>query len=186
MDLEFGIMTTADLTRACERQERGRQSLSFPFFSLPLPASSLSLCFVWWSSPGSTHRVCSRRVDGILGRHLFKSLSLVGNKWTSFHINSLLCIFKYLDSFLRFYLFTFRERGREGEREGEKNRCVRDTSIGCLPYAPDWGSAPTSPCMCPDWELNGWPFGSQAGAQCTEPHQPGLHSLLECWVLWFI
>ena len=27
--------------------------------------------------------------------------------------------------------------------------------------------------MCPDWELDQPPFGSQAGAQSTEPHQPG-------------
>ena len=26
--------------------------------------------------------------------------------------------------FLRFYLFIFREKGREGEREGEKHQCV--------------------------------------------------------------
>ena len=26
--------------------------------------------------------------------------------------------------FLRFYFFTFRERGWEGEREGEKHQCV--------------------------------------------------------------
>ena len=46
--------------------------------------------------------------------------------------------------------------------------------------------------MCPDWELNWQPFGSQAGTQFTEPHQPGLvlqtlmridyavHALLGC------
>ena len=28
--------------------------------------------------------------------------------------------------------------------------------------------------MCPDWESKQQPFGSQAGAQSTEPHQPGL------------
>ena len=26
--------------------------------------------------------------------------------------------------------------------------------------------------MCPDWESNPWAFGSQAGIQSTEPHQP--------------
>ena len=31
-----------------------------------------------------------------------------------------------------------------------------------------------SPGMCPDWESNQRPFGSQASAQSTEPHQPGL------------
>ena len=30
-----------------------------------------------------------------------------------------------------------------------------------------------NPGMCSDWELNWQPFGSQAGAQFTEPHQPG-------------
>ena len=34
-----------------------------------------------------------------------------------------------------FYLLIFRERGREGEREGEKHECERETSIGCLSYA---------------------------------------------------
>ena len=29
--------------------------------------------------------------------------------------------------------------------------------------------------MYPDWELNRWPFGLQAGAQSTEPHRPGLY-----------
>ena len=27
--------------------------------------------------------------------------------------------------------------------------------------------------MCPDWESNHRPFGSQSSAQPTEPHQPG-------------
>ena len=31
-----------------------------------------------------------------------------------------------------------------------------------------------NPGMCPDWESNQQPFGSQAGTQSTEPHQPGL------------
>ena len=32
----------------------------------------------------------------------------------------------------------FRERGREGEREGEKHRCERDTLIGSCTHS-DWG-----------------------------------------------
>ena len=28
--------------------------------------------------------------------------------------------------------------------------------------------------MCPDWEPNRRPIGSQAGTPSTEPHQPGL------------
>ena len=30
-----------------------------------------------------------------------------------------------------------------------------------------------NPGMCPDWKMNWRPFGSQAGTQSTEPHQPG-------------
>ena len=46
--------------------------------------------------------------------------------------------------FKRFYLFIFRERGREREREGEKHRCKRETSIGCLSYAPQPGTDPAT------------------------------------------
>ena len=31
----------------------------------------------------------------------------------------------------------------------------------------------SNPGTCPDWELNLWPFGSQASTESTEPHQPG-------------
>ena len=39
---------------------------------------------------------------------------------------------------------------------------------GCLQHTPYPG-----PGMYPVWELNQQPFGSQAGTQSTEPHQPG-------------
>ena len=29
-----------------------------------------------------------------------------------------------------------------------------------------------NPGVCPDWESNRLPFGSQAGTRSTEPHQP--------------
>ena len=45
-------------------------------------------------------------------------------------------------SFLIFYLFIFIERRREGEREGEKHQCVRDTPIGHLSHTPNWGPGP--------------------------------------------
>ena len=41
-------------------------------------------------------------------------------------------------TFLRLYLFIFRGRGREGEREGEKHQCV----ISCLSLAPNWRPGP--------------------------------------------
>ena len=54
-----------------------------------------------------------------------------------------------------------------GEREGEKHWCV------VASHVPPTGDLARSPGMCPDWELNQRPFGSQAGSQSTEPHQPG-------------
>ena len=70
----------------------------------------------------------------------------------------------------RFYLFIFREKGREGEREGEKHQYV------VASHTPPNGDLARNPGMCPDWELNQQPFGLQAGTQSTEPHQPGLMS----------
>ena len=48
---------------------------------------------------------------------------------------------------------------------------------GCLLCTPHHGPA-CNPGMCPDWELNQQPFGSLAGAQSTEPHQPGQKFLM--------
>ena len=66
-----------------------------------------------------------------------------------------------------FILFIFRQRVREGEREGEKHQCV------VASHAPQTGDLACNPGMCPDWESNQRSFGSQADAQSTEPHQPG-------------
>ena len=38
----------------------------------------------------------------------------------------------------------FRERGRVGDREGEKHGCERDTLIGYFSYAPQLGTKPTT------------------------------------------
>ena len=67
--------------------------------------------------------------------------------------------------FLRFYLFIFRER--EGERTGEKHQHVVASRV------PPTGDLARNPGMCPDWESNWRPFGSQASTQSTEPYQPG-------------
>ena len=41
------------------------------------------------------------------------------------------------------------------------------------------GTWPTiQACALVDWESNWWPFGSQPGAQTTEPHQPGLKQII--------
>ena len=49
-------------------------------------------------------------------------------------------------NFLEFYLFIFRERGREGEREGEKHQCV------VASHTPPTGDLARNPGMNPDWE----------------------------------
>ena len=77
----------------------------------------------------------------------------------------------FLQFFKRFYFFTERQKGREKEKE---------TSLrGRLLQAPT-GDPACNPGMCPDWESNQQPFDLQAGAQSTEPHQPGLFLQFLC------
>ena len=67
--------------------------------------------------------------------------------------------------YLFIYLFL---EGREEERE---------TNINVwLPLTPSLTPRDLAynPGVCPDWESNRRPFGSQAGTQFTELHQPGL------------
>ena len=52
-------------------------------------------------------------------------------------------------------------------RKTGKHQCV------VAAHTPPTGDPACNPGMCPDWELNRWPFGSQDGTQSTEPHQPG-------------
>ena len=65
------------------------------------------------------------------------------------------------------YLFLSRGEGREKERE-------RNINVWLPLMHPPTGDLARNPGMCPDWQSNQWPFGSQAGTQSTEPHQPGL------------
>ena len=50
--------------------------------------------------------------------------------------------------FERFYLFIFREKGKEGEREGEKHKCV------VASHVPSTRDPARNPGLCPDWESN--------------------------------
>ena len=60
-----------------------------------------------------------------------------------------LCFYKQSGHFKKiFYLFIFRERGREGEREGEEHQCV------VASHASLAGNLACNPGMCPDWESN--------------------------------
>ena len=71
-------------------------------------------------------------------------------------------------NFFKDFLYSFLETRREGEREGKKHQCV------VASHTPPAGDLTHTPGMCPDWESNQQPFGSQASTQSTEPHQPGL------------
>ena len=61
----------------------------------------------------------------------------------------------------RLYLFIFRERRKEGDREGEKYQYV------VASYMTPTGDLACNPGMCPDWESNLLPFG----------HRPELNPL---------
>ena len=58
-------------------------------------------------------------------------------------LNFKLFLYKAETFFLRFYLFIFRERRREGEREGEKHQRV---VASCTPPT---GDLACNPGMCP-------------------------------------
>ena len=73
--------------------------------------------------------------------------------------------------FLKDFIYLFLQRGRKGEREEEKHQYVAASCASPI------GDLARNLSVYPDWELNRWRFGSQAGAQSTEPHQPGLFLL---------
>ena len=83
---------------------------------------------------------------------------------------AVLCIFSNFFKNIYFIYFFF-ERRKGGRKEGEKHQCV------VASHMPPTGDLTQNPGMNPDWELNQRPFGSQAGPQSTEPHQPGLKFL---------
>ena len=72
---------------------------------------------------------------------------------------------------LKIFIYLFLERGEGKEKEGEKHQCV---VASCTPPTEDQAYTPG---MCLGWESNQQPFGSQASAQSTEPHHPGLQQV---------
>ena len=73
-----------------------------------------------------------------------------------------------LVSFYKKILWVFLERGEGREKERESN----------IDWLSPTGDLAYQPGMCPDWKWNHQPFNAQASAQSTEPHQPGLFSVL--------
>ena len=64
------------------------------------------------------------------------------------------------------------EKGESRKRERHQYMVA-----SCMPPT---GDLVHNPGMCPDWESNQRPFGSQAGTQSTEPHQQGPISSTLC------
>ena len=75
-------------------------------------------------------------------------------------------------------MYLFRERGREGEREGEKHPCERETSISCLSHTPNWGPG-LQPRHVPWLGIEPVTFLFTA-----EPHQSGLICFLFVCLFW--
>ena len=68
---------------------------------------------------------------------------------------------------LKILVIYFYREEEEKKREGEKHHCV----VASHTHATE--DLAHNPGLCPDWESNWGPFGSQARTHSTEPHQPG-------------
>ena len=75
---------------------------------------------------------------------------------------------------LKIFIYLFLERGEGKETGKETSLCKRET---VAPHMPQPGTWPANQAYALNWELNWRPFILQAGAQSTEPHQPGLEHL---------
>ena len=92
-----------------------------------------------------------------------------------YHLSFILCLMSILFSFLLFFkilFINFLQRGERREKERERNISV------WLPLThPQLEIWPATLAYALVWESNQRRFGSQASAQFTNPHQPGLIQL---------
>ena len=87
---------------------------------------------------------------------------------TLFFLNSKHSLAPLTDFLKKYFINIFLDIGERREKERERNINM------WLPLMhPLLGNLAHNPGMCPDWESNLPPFGSQATSQSTEPHQPG-------------
>ena len=78
--------------------------------------------------------------------------------------------------FFKGFVYLFRERGREGEREGDKHQCV------VAPHVFPTGDLARNPGMCPDWESNQRPYGLQALSPLSHTSQGySIYFLFPCF-----
>ena len=68
--------------------------------------------------------------------------------------------------FKKDFIYLFFGEGKGGRKRAKKHQCV---VVSC---APPTGDLACNPGMCPDWESNQTPFGSQ-WCSTTEPFEPG-------------
>ena len=85
--------------------------------------------------------------------------------WLWFYKKYVYQSFIYL--FFKDFTYLFLERGVGKEKQRERN-----ISVWLPVVCPLLGTWPATQACALDWELNQRPFGSQAIAQFTEPHQP--------------
>ena len=106
---------------------------------------------------------------------LLQTCSLLHSTTGDFNLHYCLNLFfkRFIYLKILFTYLLFRERGREGEREGNINAWeIHRLVASCTPPCGEPGPQPRHV----PWELNLWPFGSQDSAQSTESHKPGLLS----------
>ena len=79
--------------------------------------------------------------------------------------------------FFKDFIYVFRERRREGEREEEKHQCERETLIGCLLYAPRQGTKPATQA-CTLTRNRTYDLSLCGTRPPTEPHESGLPNIV--------
>ena len=130
----FALQTGAEDRKAAPQSKRLAHSVPFMKVSGSVISgfSSATQPTVWAGRAWPSLHHPWRTSVGKLADTLASAIAV--NNELSFLFFSFLFFF-----FLRFYLFIFRERRREGEREGEKHWRARETPVGCLSHVPKWG-----------------------------------------------
>ena len=102
----------------------------------------------WWSECSFPPFVlcCVLQVSFLFFNLVSKRTSTEVNIWSEICFQDVNTVGQYFRSvhqvysyFFKDFIYLFLDRGKGG-REEEKHQCVRDTSIGCISYAPNWGT----------------------------------------------
>ena len=74
--------------------------------------------------------------------------------------------------FFKDFIYLFLESGEGREKERERNIGAREKHRSVASYTPPTRHPAHNPGVYLGWESNWQPFGLQASAQSTEPHEP--------------